>query len=121
MLLPILLGYLAGSVPFAYLLARRSGVDVRLAGSGNVGAAYVFRNNCITAPVVSVSAASFGGAELAPEALVAAFGSNLTTSTQTASSGTLPTQLAGASVRVKDSLGADRLAPLAGAAEEPAD
>ena len=40
---PVLLGYLAGSVPFAFLLARRAGVDVRVAGSGNVGAANVLR------------------------------------------------------------------------------
>jgi glycerol-3-phosphate acyltransferase PlsY len=40
---PILLGYLAGSVPFAFLLARRAGIDVRFAGSGNVGAANVLR------------------------------------------------------------------------------
>jgi len=42
-MLSILLGYLAGSVPFAYLLARRRGIDVRIAGSGNVGAANVLR------------------------------------------------------------------------------
>lgn len=42
-MLPILLGYLAGSVPFAFLLARLRGVDVRFAGSGNVGAANVLR------------------------------------------------------------------------------
>jgi acyl phosphate:glycerol-3-phosphate acyltransferase len=42
-MLSILLGYLAGSVPFAFLLARRRGVDVRTAGSGNVGAANVLR------------------------------------------------------------------------------
>jgi glycerol-3-phosphate acyltransferase PlsY len=42
-MLPIILGYLAGSVPFAYLLARLRGVDVRVAGSGNVGAANVLR------------------------------------------------------------------------------
>jgi glycerol-3-phosphate acyltransferase PlsY len=40
---PILLGYLTGSVPFAFLLARRVGIDVRKAGSGNVGAANVLR------------------------------------------------------------------------------
>jgi len=40
---PILLGYLAGSVPFAFLLARRAGIDVRFTGSGNVGAANVLR------------------------------------------------------------------------------
>jgi glycerol-3-phosphate acyltransferase PlsY len=42
-MLPILLGYLAGSVPFAFLLARLKGIDVRIAGSGNVGAANVLR------------------------------------------------------------------------------
>jgi glycerol-3-phosphate acyltransferase PlsY len=40
---PVLLGYLAGSVPFAFLLARGAGIDVRVAGSGNVGAANVLR------------------------------------------------------------------------------
>lgn len=43
MMLLLLFGYLAGSVPFAYLLARRAGIDVRVAGSGNVGAANVLR------------------------------------------------------------------------------
>lgn len=42
-MLAILFGYLAGSVPFAFLLARRAGIDVRVAGSGNVGAANVLR------------------------------------------------------------------------------
>jgi glycerol-3-phosphate acyltransferase PlsY len=39
----ILIGYAIGSVPFAFLLARRAGIDVRVAGSGNVGAANVLR------------------------------------------------------------------------------
>ena len=42
-MLTVLLGYLAGSVPFAFLLARRAGIDVRFTGSGNVGAANVLR------------------------------------------------------------------------------
>jgi acyl phosphate:glycerol-3-phosphate acyltransferase len=42
-MLAVLLGYLTGSVPFAYLLARRAGIDVRKVGSGNVGAANVLR------------------------------------------------------------------------------
>jgi acyl phosphate:glycerol-3-phosphate acyltransferase len=42
-MIPVLVGYLAGSVPFAYLLARRAGIDVRRVGSGNVGAANVLR------------------------------------------------------------------------------
>ncbi len=41
----ILFGYALGSVPFAFLLARRAGVDVRVAGSGNVGAANVLRTS----------------------------------------------------------------------------
>jgi glycerol-3-phosphate acyltransferase PlsY len=41
----LLFGYALGSVPFAYLLARRAGVDVRVAGSGNVGAANVLRTS----------------------------------------------------------------------------
>jgi len=37
-------GYMLGSIPFAYLLARRHrGIDLRVAGSGNVGAANLLR------------------------------------------------------------------------------
>jgi acyl phosphate:glycerol-3-phosphate acyltransferase len=37
-------GYLMGSIPFAYLLARRHrGIDLRVTGSGNVGAANLLR------------------------------------------------------------------------------
>jgi glycerol-3-phosphate acyltransferase PlsY len=39
----IVFGYAVGSVPFAFLVARRVGIDVRVAGSGNVGAANVLR------------------------------------------------------------------------------
>jgi len=41
----ILFGYTMGSVPFAFLLARRAGIDVRVAGSGNVGATNVMRTS----------------------------------------------------------------------------
>ncbi|MBL8186882.1 MAG: hypothetical protein JNK38_02675 [Acidobacteria bacterium] len=64
------------------------------------------------ATVSTVSAASFDGTTLAPESIVSAFGANLATGTQAANVAPLPTTLAGTSVRVKDSLGAERLAPL---------
>ncbi|MDO8750348.1 MAG: glycerol-3-phosphate acyltransferase [Dehalococcoidia bacterium] len=42
-LLFLALGYLMGSVPFAYLVARLYGVNVFQTGTGNPGAANVFR------------------------------------------------------------------------------
>lgn len=39
----ILLAYLIGSIPFALLMARRAGTDLRRVGSGNLGAANVMR------------------------------------------------------------------------------
>lgn len=66
----------------------------------------------VTATVTTVSAASFDGATLAPESIVAAFGSNLATATQIASATPLPTTLAGTIVKLKDSSGAEKAAPL---------
>jgi glycerol-3-phosphate acyltransferase PlsY len=77
-------GYLAGSIPFAYLLARRVGIDVRKAGSGNVGAANVLRTTGawrgvivmaldLTKGLVAVALAqAIVGAALAPMAGAAA-------------------------------------------------
>jgi glycerol-3-phosphate acyltransferase PlsY len=42
-LLAITAAYLLGSIPFALLLSQRRGVDLREAGSGNVGATNVLR------------------------------------------------------------------------------
>jgi glycerol-3-phosphate acyltransferase PlsY len=39
----VIVGYLIGSVPFAHLLTRRRGIDLRSVGSGNVGATNVLR------------------------------------------------------------------------------
>jgi glycerol-3-phosphate acyltransferase PlsY len=39
----IVAGYLIGSIPFALLLGRRHGIDIRYVGSGNVGATNVLR------------------------------------------------------------------------------
>ncbi len=65
-----------------------------------------------TAAAASVSAASFLGVELAAESIVAAFGDGLATGVQVADSLPLPTSLAGTSVKVKDSAGVERPAPL---------
>ena len=52
MLIVALAGYLLGSIPFALLLARRLGTaDLRLIGSGNVGAANVMRTSGVKAGV----------------------------------------------------------------------
>jgi acyl phosphate:glycerol-3-phosphate acyltransferase len=44
-LLAASIGYLAGSIPFAFLVSRAQGVDVRRSGSGNVGATNVLRTS----------------------------------------------------------------------------
>jgi glycerol-3-phosphate acyltransferase PlsY len=51
----VLLAYFVGSVPFAFLLARRRGIDLRSAGSGNVGATNVLRTLGISPAVVAMS------------------------------------------------------------------
>ena len=44
-ILAVTAGYLVGSVPFAFLMAKRRGVDLRRTGSGNIGAANVLRTS----------------------------------------------------------------------------
>lgn len=39
----VILGYLVGSVPFGFLIARANGVDIQKVGSGNIGATNVLR------------------------------------------------------------------------------
>lgn len=63
--------------------------------------------------VTSVSAASFApGGALAPGAIASAFGSGWATATGSAATVPLPTTLAGTSVRIRDSAGAEFPAPL---------
>ena len=50
-LLAVSIGYLAGSIPFAFLVARARGIDVRRAGSGNVGATNVLRTSGVVTAV----------------------------------------------------------------------
>ncbi|MEP7338398.1 MAG: hypothetical protein ABI977_11740 [Acidobacteriota bacterium] len=62
--------------------------------------------------VKSVSAATYLGDALAVESIVAAFGTDLATATIVAAATPLPTELGGSTVRVRDSAGRERLAPL---------
>lgn len=62
--------------------------------------------------VVGVSAANYGRDEQAAESIIAAFGRNLATTTLSATTIPLPTALGGTTVKVKDSAGVERLAPL---------
>src|SRR5262249_17374121 len=62
--------------------------------------------------IAGVSAASYNGSALAPEAIAAIFGSGLGTATQAAASVPLPVSLAGTSVNIKDSAGVEQLATL---------
>lgn len=74
-------------------------------------------SNAVTLPVVgqlaSISAASYlNTAGFAPESIVAGFGVNLATGVEVASTVPLPTSLLGTRVRVRDSAGTERDAPL---------
>lgn len=53
--LPILLGYGVGSLPLGFLVASRAkGVDLRRAGSGNVGAANAYRTAGLAAALIVI-------------------------------------------------------------------
>ncbi len=79
----------------------------------------IYTTNASTQPaaavanVTTVSAASFAqGVSLAPEVIVAGFGTGLSQNVAIASTNPLPTQLDGSEVHVKDSTNTDRLAGL---------
>jgi acyl phosphate:glycerol-3-phosphate acyltransferase len=48
----VVAAYFMGSIPFALILARRWGADLRQVGSGNLGAANVMRASGVTAGVL---------------------------------------------------------------------
>ena len=75
---------------------------------GGVSNAVTF---AVALPLANVSAASFS-TELAAQMVVSAFGSNLATGNESATTQPLPTTLRGTTVRVRDSAGVERLAPL---------
>ena len=52
--LAVAIAYLVGSVPFAFVLARRRGIDLRRVGSGNVGASNVLRTSGVRNAVAAM-------------------------------------------------------------------
>lgn len=60
--LVVVFGYLSGSVPFAYLVSRRRGIDLRRVGSGNVGASNVLRTTGVSNAVVAMGLDAVKGA-----------------------------------------------------------
>ena len=52
--LAVTLAYFVGSIPFAYLLSRHQGIDLRRTGSGNVGASNVLRTTGVRAAVLAM-------------------------------------------------------------------
>jgi glycerol-3-phosphate acyltransferase PlsY len=53
-ILAVTLAYFVGSIPFAFLLSRRSGIDLRRVGSGNVGASNVLRTSGVRTAVIAM-------------------------------------------------------------------
>src|SRR5688572_26862301 len=51
----VAVAYLVGSIPFAFLLARRSGIDLRHVGSGNIGASNVLRTSGVRSAVLAMA------------------------------------------------------------------
>ncbi len=84
--------------------------SIYIADSGNNRIRKVQAANSVRT-VTSISSASFQS-DLASETIAAAFGTGMASTTQIADTLPLPTTLAGTTVRVRDSLGVERYAPL---------
>ena len=87
-------------------------LQATLRGASDIFLAKISEGGSSTVPVTCVSAANYRGGELARESIVAAFGSELATTIAGATALPLPTTLAGTTVKIKDSTGTERLAPL---------
>jgi acyl phosphate:glycerol-3-phosphate acyltransferase len=61
-LFAITVAYLVGSIPFAFLLSRRRGIDLRQVGSQNVGASNVLRTSGVRIAVVAMALDAVKGA-----------------------------------------------------------
>lgn len=116
--------YLTGSAPSSVATADFNGdgkpdlavsnnSGSRPASPSVTGTVSILLNTCV-APggLTSASAASYQTGRIGTESIVAAFGTGLASTTLDAVGLPLPTSLGGVSVKVKDSLGDERLAPL---------
>ncbi|MGH9936124.1 MAG: hypothetical protein ACREAM_07750, partial [Blastocatellia bacterium] len=82
-------------------IALDSAGKIYFSDSGNHRLGVIASNNF--APVAAVSAASFAGPALSPNSIASAFGANLATATEAASSLPLPATLAGTTAVIRDS------------------
>jgi len=98
-----------GNGGLIYSVAANTGVAMR---SGEIQIGGQKLSIVQAAPLVTVSAASFIGSVIASESIVSAFGSGLATTVAAATTLPLPTSLAGTTVKVRDSAGVERFAPL---------
>lgn len=60
--LAVMLAYFVGSIPFAFLLSRHRGIDLRQVGSGNVGASNVLRTIGVRSAVLAMCLDAIKGA-----------------------------------------------------------
>ncbi|MBX3277700.1 MAG: S8 family serine peptidase [Acidobacteria bacterium] len=86
--------------------------EVASVNADEVPTGYAGAQVSIVRTAAHVSAASFSGAALAGESIIAAFGTMLATATEVATTLPLPTNLAGTTVSIRDSEGADHPALL---------
>lgn len=109
----------AASAPFNFIadslpIGRHQITTRALDNAGKAIASAPIQLNVISTPAnaTSVSAATYRRVFLAQGSVASAFGSALSATTQSAPEGQLPTNLAGTTVTIKDSLGRQHLAPL---------
>ncbi len=97
-----------------------AGFDARYAtgffvsGSTLYAATYngVYSSNALVNPLANVSAANYSPSAITEKSIVAMYGVNLATNVASAGTVPLPTNLLGTSVKIRDSNGVERLAPL---------
>ena len=61
-ILVVTAAYLVGSIPFAFLLSQRRGIDLRRIGSGNVGASNVLRTSGVPTAILAMALDGLKGA-----------------------------------------------------------